>query len=126
LNASRFNFFTRRRPWLVLAVLLYEAFFLNVLFPGHTRGAITLNGRETPACCAAHETKQSQKQAPTEKDKQNCAVCNFAARMSVPPAICVVMPELGLLQLLPIPPPVVAISADRSLPYLSRGPPSLA
>jgi hypothetical protein len=120
------SFISRLRRAGALALLLYEALFLNVLVPVHTRGAITLNASSGSSCCASHETRSTPKQAPSEKDRQNCAVCNFAARMSTPPVICHQLPELGLAQVLPLPTPDVAVSLERALPYLSRGPPSAA
>jgi len=109
----------------VLALLLYEAMFLNVLVPIHTRGAITLDGKSVRSCCAAHESQKSSQRTPTQKDRENCAICNFAARLSTPPVICWTPPKLGLIQLLPFPPPVVATSTTPHLPYLSRGPPAM-
>jgi hypothetical protein len=122
---ARTQFAARLHRSAALALLLYEAMFLNVLVPGHTRGAITLSGGAVASCCASHQSRSSQ-HVPTQKDRENCAVCNFAARMSTPPVISWTMPKLGLVQLLPFPPPSVATSIDRRLPYLSRGPPSLA
>jgi hypothetical protein len=126
LACSRSNFIGSVRYSVALAVLLYEALFLNVLVPIHTRGAITLSGREGASCCASHETQKSSKRTPTDKDRQNCAVCNFAARMSTPPVVSCVMPELGLVQLLPVPPPVTADSIAVRLPYFGRAPPAFA
>ncbi len=34
-------------------LLVYEALFLNVVLPGHTRGAITLDGRHVARAAAA-------------------------------------------------------------------------
>ena len=40
----------RARP-LVAFLLVYQFLFLNVVLPGHTRGAITTDGKHVAKCC---------------------------------------------------------------------------
>ncbi|HTL28679.1 MAG TPA: DUF2946 family protein [Tepidisphaeraceae bacterium] len=129
--SSAHNSFSKRiRRASVMALLLYEAFFLNILVPVHTRGSITLESGPkalSESCCAGHSSAQKTPgKEPSSRDRQNCAVCNFAARMSAPPVVCLKLPELHLVQLLPFPPPASTVSVRSALPYLSRGPPAIA
>lgn len=90
-----------RRSW-CLAFLIYEALFLNVFIPAHTRGMVQLPGSHVaePCCCGMGETKK----CPTEKDKQkraeNCAICAFAARLTIPAVIDLSLPPLARLGLI--------------------------
>lgn len=115
-----------RRPF-VAALLLYQALFLNVLVPGHTRGQITTSSDSSCSSCCASETSDSKRNdgKPTERDKINCAVCYFVARMTPVAFVSLTLPELGLLRLLPTPPPA-AVESDEFVPtYLGRGPPAV-
>lgn len=126
--------FARRTGTVLL--LLYQAFFLNVVVPGHTRGAITLTGRTGTGrledfgcgcCCASNPSRSTQspasKQYPTPKDRENCAICNLAAHYTPPPVFDFALGGLGLLKLLPLPPPAV-IPLRISIPtYYACGPP---
>lgn len=122
-----------RSRWGLLLLLLQQAIFFNVIIPGHTRGAITLDGNHSGqsirACCceepeAAESSSNQKKHAPSQRDRQNCAICNFAARVTPPPAISLTLPELGLLSLLPLPPPATVVAADFTPTYYGRGPPA--
>ena len=113
---------------LLLALLLgYQAFFLNVVLPGHTRGAVTLDGRHTGASCccddAAAKPKSGAPSGPSERDRNACAVCSFAARLTPPPVVDLVPPSLRFLTRLPLTPPVVVTGVERRLTYFGRGPP---
>jgi hypothetical protein len=116
---------SRLWPWLLLA---YQFFFLNVVLPGHTRGAITLDGKHTgcPMCCccaaASHADKTGQP-IPSQRDRDNCALCNFAARLTfvVPPNLR--LTEFQLLEILPpAPAPAVVVCLTTRIDTC-RGPP---
>lgn len=120
---------SRTVRWTGLFLLVFQSLFLNVIVPGHARGMITMDGRGgCPACCcrAASTGDRSHRQAPTPADRANCAICNFAARITwaAPPNLS--LPELGLVQLLPLPPPAVAVSLQIVPTYLGRAPPAVA
>jgi hypothetical protein len=111
------------------AFILFQFVLLNVALPGHTRGVITLPGykpdrHEVASCCTGHASKSnSPEQAPSERDRAHCAVCFFAATVCVPPVHDLRLTELGLADLLPVPPPVVADSIEFRPTYLGRAPP---
>ena len=115
----------RRRP-AVAALLLYQFAFLNLFLPGHTRGAITLDpARGCAACCCGQPAdSRPRDRQPTESDRHSCAVCHFAARVVPPPTVDLRPPHLGLLHLLPTPPPAVVVLPDVIPTYLGRGPPA--
>ncbi len=109
-------------------LLVYQAVFLNVLVPGHTRGAITLDGKHTAPCCccsSAGEPRPGGKAptGPSDRDREHCAVCQFAAALTSVPPVRFTLPELGLLDVLPAPLPSVVCSLDRIATYDACGPP---
>lgn len=110
--------------------MAYQTFFLNVVVPGHTRGAITLTGRalagrlEGCACCCDSKPANS-KDAPTPKDRQNCAICNLAAHYTLPPVIDFRLSDLGLLKLLPVSPAATIDPSEFVPTYYACGPPTL-
>jgi hypothetical protein len=109
--------------------LAYQTFFLNVVVPGHTRGVITLTGQagtdqiEGCGCCESKPAKS--KDAPTSKDRQNCAICNLAAHYTLPPVVDFRLADLGLLALLPVSTAATIHPADFIPTYYACGPPPL-
>jgi hypothetical protein len=115
----------------IIALIVFEALWLNVIIPGHTRGCVTMpcgcsEGAAAPSCplCAAAE-KGSQ-HAPTPSDREHCALCFFAAHLSIPPTLDLSAPELRFLH-------YVGPAAARHLfarevlvPFDGRGPPVAA
>jgi hypothetical protein len=110
-----------------VALLVYEALFLNVFIPAHKRGMVQLPG--SPAvdscCCGMGESKK----APTEKEKhereKNCAICAFAARLTIPATIDLSLPPLMRLDLIEqLSPQRIELPAF-PLRYHGRAPPML-
>jgi hypothetical protein len=118
----------RSRPF-AAGFLLYQIIFFNVFLPGHTRGAITLDGRRASCCCCgspdAGGSTGDSKRSPSPRDRENCAVCHFAARVMPTPIASFCPLKLGLLEVLPAPTPVLPITPDPIPTYQSRGPPSI-
>jgi hypothetical protein len=117
-----------RRSRLILYFLLfYEALFLNVLLPVHTRGAMTTDGKhDAPACCCCCEQSKpatDKSPAPSQRDREHCVLCQFAAGLTTPPPITLTMPELGLLEIIPVTSLTEIISLDRISTYFACGPP---
>ncbi|HWB55107.1 MAG TPA: hypothetical protein VG722_12975 [Tepidisphaeraceae bacterium] len=106
--------------------LLYQFIFFNIFLPVHTRGIVTVEGKYTGACPACCCEQHSPKQLPTHRDPNDCEFCHFAARVVPPQIFSIVLPDLGLLELLPVPTPAVACSVHVLSTHPSRGPPSLA
>jgi hypothetical protein len=111
-----------RRAFTVV-LLLVEALFFNAVLPGHARGMIQLAGSGTcPACCAAKHNPS--KQSPCDNEKTtHCAICAFAAGLSIPPAIDFAPPPTALLAILPPPAAQQFEIATFPLSYFGRAPP---
>ena len=115
---------------IILGLLLaYQALFLNVILPGHTRGAITLDGKHTAArccCCCGSDDRPAGKApaVPSQRDREHCAICQFAAGITSVPVLYLKLAEAGLVERLPPPRPSVVVSLDRICTYLACGPPA--
>ena len=114
-------------------LLVFQAFFLNVILPAHTRGAFTLDGKHSTdgpsgCCCCGGAAAQPGHGpfTPSQRDKDNCALCQFMAGLSSAPVVTLTLPELGLLTLLPVPPPAVHVARDLQPTYFACGPPLFA
>jgi hypothetical protein len=111
--------------WLLLA---YQFIFLNVILPAHTRGAVTLDGRHTAClmCCCCGGGKpadNSSAPVPSQRDRDNCALCNFAARLTfvVPPNLR--LTDFQLLEVLPPAPAPAIVVCPPARIHCCRGPP---
>jgi hypothetical protein len=122
-----------------ILLIAFQALWLNVVLPGHTRGAITLGGGGNDACCQVPVTakaccktgdathKKSAPTAPNDNRKARCAVCFFAARVVPPPVFDLTPAPLELLCLRSVAAPERPTSfATRPLPYHGRAPPTSA
>jgi hypothetical protein len=113
------------------ALLLCQFVFLNIIVPGHTRGAVTLDGKHSgDVCCccggdAPANTNNPSQHTPSKKDRENCAICNFAARVTHAPVLNLKLPELGLLEVLPPPTPAISVSLAVIPTCHERAPPGL-
>ena len=119
-RGPRIAFLFRSR---VVRVLLvgFQALFLNVIAPGHTRGIITLGGKSSLTCC---QTRSEPSKAPTPKDKASCAICYVVARFAPPPVVDFRLTELGLRDVMPLAPPQRIVSHQAPLTYDGRAPPA--
>jgi hypothetical protein len=125
-----------RRRGLCVALAIFEAIWLNVIVPGHRRGIVQMPGASAAAacpfccCCQQPTTPSSDRDGPKQNSPTGpagtCAICNFAAHLSVPPVIDFTPPPLKLLG------PVEAEIARRAIaritliPFDGRGPPAIA
>jgi hypothetical protein len=92
-----------------LAVLLFQAAWLNAIVPGHRRGAVALPGEACAACQVAHgndccpgmpDDAPARPAIPVSKDPAaHCAICYFAAMLSTPPAVDPSPPVHRLLEI---------------------------
>jgi hypothetical protein len=118
-----------RNRWLCIAVTVLEALWLNVVVPGHQRGCIQIPGAPAvaacPLCDSAPASNPSKSPAPTNR-ADTCAICFFAAHLSVPPAIDLTLPPLQLVGLVQSPGIHNLISRLVQIPFYGRGPPACA
>jgi hypothetical protein len=127
-----------RRRLDIFALLVFQAIWLNVIVPGHTRGVVTLAGT-SPAveschavaktkCCPSKGTSDDEKsdsESPVDEGerKANCAVCYFAARIAPPPAVDLLPSPLEIVRPSPPVPSHLVDSLDTLPTYYGRGPP---
>lgn len=84
--------------WVSWALIFFQVVWMNVIIPGHIRGAVTLPDRKAAArqemgpkvldaggCCASLIGKKDKTRTPTSEERQRCAVCFVAAGYSLPP-----------------------------------------
>jgi len=116
------------RRWIGLAIAVFQAFWLNVVVPGHTRGIIQFAGAAAaqsscPFCSGDSQSGKDSKSKEPAKPADGCAICFFAAHLTVPPPIDLTLPKMQLLHLLPD-----EVAEDLThcvvfLPFDNRGPP---
>src|SRR5436305_2037273 len=124
-----------RRRGFSIALLLFEALWLNVIVPGHTRGIVPLPGSACPRCVAhaAQTCHGSSATSPHHPDDGrpcgdpagNCAICHFAVRLTLPPVIDLTPPRLQLVETCRAERTVVPSSIRLNLTYYGRAPPAM-
>ena len=113
-----------------ILLLVFEALWLNVIVPGHRRGAVPLPGEKCVACeppkddCCP-EASGSTKSTPSKPvdPAAHCAICYFAARLSPPPVIDFTPPRPQVVGLAQVPPPIARPSVPFLPTYDGRAPP---
>ncbi len=114
-----------------IALLVFQAVWLNVILPGHQRGALTLPGdvdscnscQTTTPCPQCASGNPETKRVPTPGDKARCALCFFAVRLTIPATVDLTAPLHGFVERLVFPTPAVCESLFRNPTYLGRAPP---
>lgn len=119
-----------------LALLIFQAVWLNLILPGHTRGVVSLPGcasgasvkqGESAGCCTGPARHGPSDAPPKPTDSAaRCAVCAFAARLTLPPVIDLTLAELGLLERLAPEQAANLISIKSIATYDGRAPPPLS
>ena len=113
-----------------ILLLVFQAFWLNVVLPGHTRGVVTLAGANGGSChvrggdrCCPTSKSSDNDQESREKRASRCAICFFAVRLTAPPPVDLTPPALELLERAPAPrAESVEFIAPRPA-YFGRAPP---
>jgi len=120
------------RRALRISLLLFQALWLNVIVPGHTRGMVALPGAACESCgqaqreCCSSSRADPSHRAPVRDPASHCAICFFAVRISLPPVIDFTPPRLGLAEILDPPAPRAAVTIRIPLALRDRAPPSAA
>jgi hypothetical protein len=124
---------SRLNKLVAIFLLVFEGIFLNVIVPGHTRGVVTLTGKQTVSCAAdlgcpfcSPPIRKNSKQAPSDQDRSECAICNFAALLSVPPVVDFVPPLTGVARAVELPVPAMAPLIRVQVVLQDRAPPFVA
>jgi len=117
-----------RRAALV-SLLVFQSLWLSVIVPGHTRGAVTLPGYKSPTCeqdaggCPCSTPKKDPAAPADPARAAHCAVCFFAARLTVPVAIDLTPQPLEPAFIRAVPAAEQVVSLELSPTYLGRAPP---
>lgn len=121
-----------------LSLLLFQILWLNVIVPGHRRGAVSVEGGRCEHCAAIADSesgatsnrlaachRRASHHLPTAPSDgaAHCAICFFAARISPAIAVDYTHPPLRYVALLA--PATVLVAHDATLlcTYLGRAPP---
>ncbi len=116
-----------------IALLIFQALWLNVILPGHTRGVVTLpgSGEQNEAvdncgsCCTSKPDSSNDQSQSDENRAARCAVCFFAMRVTPPPVVDLRPPAMALLDIEAPPSPAAFTSYQHRLTYLGRAPPAI-
>jgi hypothetical protein len=115
-----------------VAILVFQALWLNVIVPGHRRGAVALPGEacaacEAPApvtkCCEMEHGRRQDAPVPRGDPARHCAICFFAARVTPPDVIDLTPPPLRFAHQVALPSAEIRTSMAVAAPYDGRGPP---
>jgi hypothetical protein len=123
-------------PRFRIALIAFQAAWLNVVLPGHTRGIITVPGYRPAAaascheqtarsvgCCGAPQRPDGSGDDDRRERERHCAVCHFAAKLTPPPVIDATLAPLARLPLTADLPPQHVHVPPCLLPFDGRGPP---
>jgi hypothetical protein len=110
-----------------MALIAFCLVWFGAIVPGHQRGVVLLPGvceegvsNASASCCAA---KHRDSDAPVAPSK--CAICYYTLTLSSAPVFALVVPRLGLLEVLPpVAPESVRALESRPL-YYGRAPPAM-
>jgi len=116
-----------------IALLLFQALWLNVIVPGHQRGVVALPGercaacerpeRSTSECCDMKEGGKREDVPPKGDPALHCAICYFAARVTPPDYVDLTPPPLRFSHQVPVPTAEIRTSIELVPTYEGRGPP---
>jgi hypothetical protein len=112
----------------------YLLFWFGIVVPGHQRGIVTVDGTPNASeCCCCQTTPVAQSTSKTPADSPapanpagHCAICYFAAHLTVPPPVDFSLAPLGLVAR--VREAVIKDMVARIVltPYDGRGPPVVA
>ena len=106
--------------WMRISAAFFWFFWAAVVVPGHTRGIITLDGKNSQARCCHTQNSNHSKPVPASK---NCAICFVAAKVgkqTLPPSAALQLPFAYRAE------PIQATEApslELILSFHTRGPP---
>lgn len=119
----------RSKFWRIL-LALYLLLWFGVVVPGHRRGIVTIgppDPAQTCSCCQCPDCAGTPSKPSDTPPSQasHCAICDFAAHLTLPPTFDFTLPPLGLLDRLPDPVIADLVSRFVLIPFDGRGPPAI-
>jgi len=109
----------RRIVW---PVIFFQFVWLNIVLPVHTRGIVTIGESCDSRSCCAHKDGKSH-HTPTREDQKHCAICAFAAALSIPPAMDATLDLIGRGRIADFGQPDVVHVVQIALTLHERAPP---
>jgi DUF2946 family protein len=103
--------------------------WFGVIIPGHTRGQISVPGSNCGCdCCACNSAATHATEAPNSQPNKSshCAICDFAAHITLPPPMDLTLAPLGLAYRIDRPAPRLAPVVRIQLVRHDRAPPFAA
>jgi hypothetical protein len=120
-----------RRRATSAALAFYLFIWFGIIVPGHRRGVVSFDkGTSTSGgcCCCCCECQAIKTPAGSQTPPANsghCAICDFAAHLTIPPPVDFSLPPMGLLERLPTPTVQDLVSLTLLTPFDGRGPPAV-
>jgi hypothetical protein len=116
-----------------LLFIAFQAIWLNIVIPGHTRGSMPMPGAdcEDSTCQVSHSFAASpccdhSKTPATPAKNRGCAICNFAAQLATPLPFDLSLPPLALLHRIGDLRAHALVARSVLIPFFSCGPPACA
>ena len=115
----------------VRSIRIFLASYLFIWFtfiiPGHRPGIITADGKPPECCCCCCGGGANAQQTPNSPTRaSHCAICDFAAHLTVPPPVDLTLPPLCRCQRIILPAVHDLIARIVLNPFDGRGPPAHA
>ena len=125
-----------RRRGLHYILLIFQVLWLNVVVPGHRRGIVPVPGearQNTVVCplCAARASASTASSRPSKSGSpcnapEHCAICFFAAHLTLPPVVDLNHMPLRFLHRVSAEVGQSRCARGVLLPFDGRGPPCFA
>jgi hypothetical protein len=108
----------------LLRILIAGFWFVwtGIIIPGHTRGAITVDGKQTIGSCC--QSKGADGKPQPVRSSSNCAVCHLAAKLMPASAFSIRLDPGELLEILPLGSTAAPVVVAPALILQSRAPPA--
>jgi len=103
-----------------ISAALFWFFWACVIVPGHTRGVVRLDGKETQARCCDTPASKHSKPVPASK---TCAICFVSAKVSKQTVAPLAALKLPFAYTAAPPKAFEAATVQTILPFHTRGPP---
>ena len=119
-----------RRRGTSAALAFYLFIWFGVIVPGHRRGVVSFDkNKGTSECCCCCDCQPAKTPAGSQTPPANsghCAICDFAAHLTIPPPVDFSLPPMGLLERAPNPIVKDVVALIVLTPFDGRGPPAAA
>jgi hypothetical protein len=112
-----------RSKALRISLIAYLLVWFGAIVPGHRRGIVTISSSQDCCDCCCH---CADAKGTPPKNASHCAICDFAAHLTLPPVVDFTLPPLCLAERAPNPVVKDLVARIILTPYDGRGPPAAA